>query len=176
MCFKTITIYGVDYHFDSKEDRLLKRGLLDIYELSDNPDEWVVLDEYIFWSSRLQSIIIIPRWMVTDLASVPKGFRWLISVNERHRIPSLPHDFGYKFSDELKSSKEDWDNVFNDFMKVFGTSTWKRYLMYMAVKVGGKSSWEDNSVKFIPKEHRLVYKDLHKHLNLDIEDGKYVKP
>lgn len=176
MSFKTIRVLGEEYSFDPTKNVVLQRGLFDVYDLSDNPDEWFVLKEFVFWSARLQEVIIIPRWMVTDLSSVPKSLRWLVSVNERHRIPSLPHDFGYKFSDEVKSDKAVWDSIFLDFMTVYKVATWKKYLMYLAVKLGGRSSWLDVGMKFIPLEDRIYYQSLHRGLKLDTKQGYYTKP
>ena len=170
---KKLTVHGNTYVFDKEKNHLLKRGLMDVYDQSKEVNEWVILDEYILWSARLQKIIIIPRWMVTDLSSIPKGLRWLISVNERHRLPSLPHDFGYKFSDSMVTPKELWDLIFQDFMREFGTSKFKRWVIYTAVKLGGQSSWEDVSKKFIPVEHRKTFIDAHPRLKLKVEDGEY---
>lgn len=127
--------------FHSDYDRVVKRGILDIYELSDEPDEWVVLDPYIFWSSRIQKAVVVPRWFITDLSSIPKPARILISVNERHRIPSLPHDVLYTLKGVLSEddtiTKEEADLVFLDFLKLFNVPTWKAQSMYWAVRLGG---------------------------------------
>lgn len=167
-------ILGKNYHFDSSKDQMLKRGLIDIYELSDEKDEWVVLEEYIFWSARIQSEIIIPRWMRTDLASVPKGMRWLISVNERHRIPALVHDFGYAISRQTNLDRKTWDKLLKDFCKVYNVPEWKTQSIYRAVRIGGESAYKDHSEMFIPLQHREWYKkEFSNSLNLRLNEGRY---
>lgn len=172
--FISRNINGVTYEFDKTKDQMLKRGLLDIYDISDKKNEWVVLEEYIFWSQRLQTEIIIPRWIKTDLASVPKGLRWLISVNERHRIPALVHDFGYAIAQQTSVSRNDWDKVLRDFCKVYEVPMWKTNAIYTAVKLGGKIAFEADSELFIPTDHRQWYKnEFDKVIDLDITDGRY---
>lgn len=175
-------ILGKPYTFNPEEDQILKRGLLDPYTLSPNPDEWIVLDSYIFWSVRLQSPIIIPRWFITDLASIPRVFRWLISVNERHRLASLPHDFGYwlkgasgYLSEELRATRKDWDKVLKDFCIQQGVSAWKTWAIYTAVRLGGKGAYEDSSGHlYAPTKHREWYRDTYPDLGLDTTAGAFL--
>jgi len=144
------------------KDFIIKRGLIDPYTLSDNPDEWVVLSDFIFWSARIQDIVIVPRWMKTDLASIPKIFRSFISVNERHRLPSLPHDFGYSIAG-LSHPRSTWDGILKDFCKHQEVPLWKTFTIWGAVRLGGWLIWNKNKDKdvndmFIPLEHRKWYK------------------
>lgn len=169
-------ILGKRYHFDKTKDQLLKRGLLDIYDLSADIDEWVVLEPYIFWSQRLQSEVVIPRWMKTDLASVPKGLRWLISVNERHRTPALIHDFGYGIAGVTQVDRKVWDEVLRDFCKVYDVPSWKSSLIYRAVRLGGSAAFEDNSELLIPVHHREWYREVFNEsvgIQLDVQDGRF---
>ena len=168
-------IAGQVFNFNPLKDQILKRGLLDTYSLSDKSNEWIVLEDYIFWSARLQTPIIIPRWFVTDLSSVPRGLRWLVSVNERHRLASLPHDLGYAKESGDRHTKHDWDNILKDFCKQQGVSWWKTGLIYASVSMfGGFAYKRGNRVMFAPMEHREWYRDTYPKYNLNTEAGKFL--
>lgn len=159
--------------FDKSKDQMISRGLIDPYDLHPDPNRWIVLKEYVFWSARLQQKIIVPRWMHTDLASVPKIMRWLISVNEEHRFASIVHDFGYGLGVNSSQPKEVWDELLFDFSKAFGTPKWKYYSLYWAVKLFGDEAWKKRKDMFAPLEHRLYYCAQYPSLNLTLDTGKY---
>lgn len=157
-------IEGIDFIFDRSKSQILQRGIIDPYDLSPEPDEWVVLRPYIFWSHRIQEPIVIPKWFITDLASIPKPCRWLISVNERHRLASLPHDLLYTTH---WVSRRKSDLILSDFCAVQGVSYWKRPLIYSAVRVGGWAAWNNipRSV-YAPSSHQMWYRRQYPGLEL----------
>ena len=178
MTMTTQVVLGGRYTFDTSKDIILKRGLLDPYSKSDIASEWVVLKEYVFWSKRLQKVIVVPNWMPTDLASIPRAFRFLIGVNERHRIASLVHDFGYRLAGqgETHLTRKDWDLVLRDFCFVCGVPKWKAYTMYWALRAGGIFAYRSKEPSMhIPLEHREWYVEQFKSLSLSVEPGKYVE-
>lgn len=167
---------GVWYTFDSSKPQLLKRGIIDPYDKSVMPNEWVVLEPYVMWSAILQRIIVIPRWFRTDLASIPKSLRWLISVNERHRIASLPHDMLYcmAYYGSYTFDRHDADRVLLEFCKAAEVPSWKCKAMYSAVRLCGRSSYANNDRRmFINKIHRYYYIRRFPKLELDVKDGEY---
>ena len=167
-------ILGEVYIFDPTVDQILKRGILDPYTLSSEPNEWVVLREFVFWSARFQDHIIIPRWMCTDLASIPKIFRNILSVNDRHRLASLPHDFGYGLGEDSHHSRAEWDGILLDFCKQQKVPAWKRWLMWSGVRAGGWAAWNPAKKKlFIPMSHRRWYMNKFSYLQLSETDGYY---
>ena len=94
----TKRILGEDYTFDPSKDAILKHGVVVRYYHSNNPEDKVVLNEFVFWSARFQTEIIIPRWFVCDQGSVPYTFRSIVSKAGPMEYASLPHDFGYTIS------------------------------------------------------------------------------
>lgn len=167
-----VHILGEEYTFDASKSQLLKRGLIDPYDRSDRPGEWVVLEEYVFWSHRIQQPIVVPRWFITDLASVPKIFRSFISVNERHRLASLPHDVIYclEAHDMNKHSRRTVDSIFLDFCKVMGVPKLKRWTMFTAIRLGGWTLFGKKSKEmYIPLSHRIWYNEQLAHMELDVE-------
>lgn len=170
---KTIEIDGVKYTFDETKDQILDRGIIDPYDLSPKRNEWVVIEPYVFWSSRLQQAITAPRWFITDLASVPRMLRWFISVNERHRLAAVAHDVGYRLlSYEMTGvSRKDWDLVLYDFCLLCGVRPWKAKLMYLGVRAGGSFALKNKTDLFAPLDHRKTYKTWYPHLELPLEPG-----
>lgn len=161
--------------FDPSKDTILKRGIIDPYTLSPKENEWVVLDEFIYWSARFQKQIVIPRWMVTDLASIPQIFRFLISVNERHRLASLPHDYGYIFAETTEHSRKEWDKILKDFCKQQEVSWWKTQAIYAAVRAGGWWAWRTPAERdFIPLEHREWYVENFPQLVLSTQISEFM--
>lgn len=174
---RTVEANGVTYVVDRYSSCLLQRGLIDPYDLSEKSNEWVVLKEYIFWSHDLERVVIIPRWFCTDLASVPRLFRPFISVNERHRLASLPHDLLYVLSSrgEFTLPRAMADKVLLTFCKVMGVPAWKRWAIYTAVRAGGWAIF-GGAVRelFIKSSHRIFYRKNFPKLDLDLENGKYL--
>lgn len=159
--------------FDRSKDQILKRGIIDPYDLHDDPNRWVVLQEYVFWSARLQQEIIIPRWFHTDLASIPQAMRWLISVNERHRLAALVHDFGYALGGYSNQPRHVWDELFFDFAKLFGVTKWKTYALFYAVHLFGDTAWRKPKEMFIPMKHRAWYHAQFPELDLPMVPSNY---
>jgi uncharacterized protein Usg len=81
-----------------------------------------------------ESIIAVPIGFETDFASIPQGFRWLITWQDNTRKPSVVHDYLYR----RKIGTREWaDKIFLLGMKDAGVSAWKRWLCYSAVRTFG---------------------------------------
>lgn len=172
-------ILGKQYDFDCTKSCILKRGLIDPYDLSPESNEWIVLDEYIFWSHRVMRPIVVPRWFITDLASIPRIFRPLISVNEQHRLASLPHDLIYTIQalGQYGGTRKEADLILRDFCELQRVPAVKRYAIYGAVRAGGWAVWKRHEKRmFAPLDHRLWYqKQFAGRLDLDINAGQYLR-
>jgi len=171
---------GVEYTIDKpNDDQILKYGIVVPYVQSSNAEEKVVIDEYIFWSARLQSPIVIPVWFLTDLASIPKVFRTIVSKAGKTEIPSLPHDFGYAINGCQQPStptvsRKEWDGVLLDFCKQQEMGWVKRTLVYTAVRAGGYFAFKSEGDMFIPKVHRKFYIQRWPKLSLSEDVGDYI--
>jgi hypothetical protein len=79
---------------------------------------------------------------ITDLASIPKGLRSLISVLGKHFVAAVLHDLWYRVPWTRHGvRKEMADTIFLEEMADLGVPWWKRRAMYRGVRVGGASSW-----------------------------------
>jgi hypothetical protein len=87
--------------------------------------------------------VTVPQGMLTDLASIPAPARPLISQVGPHLEASIVHDFLYIAWQDLdggEAKPEDRrfaDKLMRVAMKAANVSSWKRFLIYNAVRVGG---------------------------------------
>lgn len=84
--------------------------------------------------------IIVPPMFTTDFASVPRlPFAYALFGGLGNRAAVL-HDYLYS---ERKFDRETCDKVFYAALVVCGVSKWKAYMMYLGVRVGGGSYWDN---------------------------------
>lgn len=106
---------------------------------SPGPDSWITDEPVVcYWRNAL---IIVERGFKTDLASIPAGFRWLISNdNPKVRRAAIVHDYlcvtrgrivGANLS-SVESAELFYDALRHD--KLNRVTAW---LMYWAVRLGG---------------------------------------
>lgn len=109
------------------------------------------------WPAK-NCVVEIPAGFVTDFASIPVPLRNLFSINGRHRLPAVLHDYLYNEAGKIKKeesysvvegpvplaltrsvtyTREDADLAFLMAMKHEGVSTFKAHLMYHAVRMFG---------------------------------------
>lgn len=91
--------------------------------------------------------ISVPVGFETDFASVPRVCRLIIPKLGRYTKAAVIHDYLYQ-EHGLKSgglyfrvSRRTTDKIFRGAMEELGVSTWKRWAMWAAVRVGGFLSW-----------------------------------
>ncbi|MEE8515076.1 MAG: DUF1353 domain-containing protein [Alphaproteobacteria bacterium] len=88
--------------------------------------------------------ITVPKGMLTDLSSVPPGFRWIAGRVGRHLEASIVHDYLYIAWQDLPNPvAEDEDRDFSDAlmlvaMEAANVGRVRRFLIHQAVKrLGG---------------------------------------
>lgn len=85
-----------------------------------------------------RGLITVPLGFVTDFASVPRGFRWLITGHDETRKPAVLHDYLYSMA---AGNRLDADRSFRLALRDTNTPAWKRELAYRAVRIGGWFVW-----------------------------------
>ena len=89
---------------------------------------------------KSESVVVrIPPGFKTDFATIPRGLRSFISVNGKHRLAALLHD--YLYSVRGWEDRKKCDRIFLDEMKLAGVKYAKRYSMYWAVRAFGGGYW-----------------------------------
>jgi hypothetical protein len=100
----------------------------------------------------------IPANFKTDLVSVPPFARWLIHKYDDTIMGALPHD--YLYHTQIRSRKES-DHIFllamidADKMEDYKIPSWKRQIIYRAVRFGGWLPWMKRA-----KEIQAIRKQL----------------
>ncbi len=105
-------------------------------------DEWTVAEPIeITWArpGRAEIKFVVAKDYVTDLASIPRLVRPLISKSGRHRVPSIVHDFCYAGRADLY--RPEADELFLTLMTLYQVPIWKRWAMYRAVCIFGGRLW-----------------------------------
>ena len=91
--------------------------------------------------------IVVHNGFVTDFASVPRFLWWLIPPRGKYGKAAVLHDWLYQhhsFScgDILYTvTREKADKIFLEAMGVLSVRKWRKYPMYLAVRLFGKLAW-----------------------------------
>lgn len=101
--------------------------------------------------------IVVPKGLETDLTSVPKLARGLVSKVGRHLEAAIIHDWLYGYHPDEGLSPGMWtrelaDAIFLAGMKASNVSRFKMFVIYRAVRLGGRKSYKNgvNTIVEIP--------------------------
>lgn len=94
--------------------------------------KWFEVVEPFLYKSEKGIYYSISRKTKTDFASVPRGFRWLISRVGKYGKAAVLHDW---LCGHYKVSRKEADQLFLEAMKLLGVSWWKRRTMYSSVRL-----------------------------------------
>jgi len=103
-----------------------------------NPAVYELIEEFTFEmgdDSGATIKITIPKGFRTDLASVIRWLWFKFPPNGPWTRAALIHDYFYR--NKTPFSRFFADSVFREVMRLDGVSTWKRVLMYYAVRSFG---------------------------------------
>lgn len=124
----------------------IKVSVLSVETLPES-GQWV-LSKPLYFSHPLCGRRQVPVGFKTDLASIPRFFRRIFSVNDRHREEAVVHDYLYSIQGDfpsVKLTRKQCDQIFNDLMKADNISAWKRKPIYLAVRAGGWAYFNSGS-------------------------------
>lgn len=162
---------------DPTKDVILQWGVYVPYPESNNPEMHVILHDYIFWSARLQNVVVVPRWFTTDLASIPKPARVLVSKSGKSKIPALVHDMLYfmhsNFAEYVTFSRKTADKVLKDFCLERKMNKVIASLVYSGVRIGGSCAFNSIDSPFMPEELKPLYMERYSYLNIDPSNGSF---
>ena len=96
--------------------------------------------EYRVGAEDSEEVIIVPRGMTTDFASVPRIFWTILPPDGKYTAASIIHDYLYR---EKTYSRKRSDQIFLEGMEVLKVPSWKRYTMYYALRLFGFISWNN---------------------------------
>lgn len=88
--------------------------------------------------------IVVPAGFRTDFASVPRGLWNLFPPDGKGRDAAVVHDFLYSQRGGIwLYSRAEVDRIFRDGLAELGVSAWRRWVMWAAVRVGGRRYWNN---------------------------------
>src|SRR5262249_26318368 len=115
------------------------------------------------YSTPDEVTIKVPIGYITDFASIPRLFRWLIAPFGRHARAAILHDWLYAVGQPGKKIEADW--VLFDAMGDLDVQPLQRWTIFIAVFVGGwwgygqqkewDASWADwKTGTQVPPKHK----------------------
>lgn len=122
-----------------------------------NGKSWMTGEDFYYYDKPLNVYVLVPKHSRSDLASIPKWCRWVISNDDyRVRKPALIHDEMYNRNGRLKGffwekryhyavkiSRKKADDIFYRALVEEGMSKLKARLMWLAVRAFGGVFWDD---------------------------------
>lgn len=102
--------------------------------------QFKTIASFIYYVGRegSEEYITVKSGFVTDFASVPRVFWSVLPPHGKYAKAAVLHDWLYTNAIE---SKRYADDVFNEAMKVLEVPTWKRVVMYQAVRLFGRGNY-----------------------------------
>jgi hypothetical protein len=106
--------------------------------------QWLLIDDLVFYSSLYSGRVIATHGLQTNLASIPRIAWTIFPKVGKHDKASVIHDAGYSHSlvtehgDRIYTVKAVADNLFYEGMKAEGVNSLQAWIMYRAVKGFGE--------------------------------------
>lgn len=103
------------------------------------PGTWRLLDE-LAYASASGLLVEVPAGFETDFASVPRlPLAYLLAGGIGDRAAVI-HDYFYRTTPHTVTRAEA-DAIFHEALIAADVAPWRAYLMWLAVRLGGASSW-----------------------------------
>ena len=129
-------------------------------------DEWVLEEDWAFYSKRLGEEVTIKKGFKSDLDSVPRIPIVYSQLKGYARLAAIAHDFlyasGYTIQyttgtphKETKVSRKTADAIFLDLMVCEKIGPIRRRVIWFGVRVGGWVSYKPSVNKIINRYYRL---------------------
>lgn len=110
-------------------------------EAADTTDsgQWMLTRPLIYSSDLLNVLVMVPEGFHTDLASVPRLPVIYALVGDTARAAAVVHDFLYGRPDLC--TRKQADAVLHEACGASGVSSWRAWLMWAGVRLGGGSHY-----------------------------------
>lgn len=103
-------------------------------------DEWV-LEKPLVWECDGMALTV-PKGFITDLASIPRALRNILSVTGKSRRASVPHDWLYCAK---KTTRAEADEFLRLALICEGMSAFAARTYWLGVRAGGARYWNRRS-------------------------------
>jgi hypothetical protein len=117
--------------------RFLTRCLL---QIADDHDDglWILALPLVYESDAAERTITVPAGFRTDLASVPRLPMVFLLAGDCAREAAVVHDYLYTSHIVDRAMA---DAVLREASAVTGVPAWRRWLMWLGVRIGGARHW-----------------------------------
>ena len=108
-----------------------------------DPGEWALISP-LRYTMRMGYEIVVPAGFITDLASIPRAFRGVFSVNGRSRMAAVLHDWLYcsqSSGARPRFSRAECDAIFYEALAACDVGLIERNAMWLGVRAGGWLYW-----------------------------------
>jgi hypothetical protein len=110
------------------------------YMLPDGKGDWISNGIMIFESDRYSRTIVVPSGEINDLASIPRIFRRIFSINGPSRPAAALHDYLYStLGLEGELTRKECDTIFLDAMLSEKMDFWLAYPSYIRIHLSLKA-------------------------------------
>lgn len=100
-----------------------------------------LIEEFVYFITwGLPDKVVVPAGFITDFATVPAMFRFLVPATGRHGKACVVHDYLCRTpiittdKTTYRISRKEADEIFYEAMKVLNVPAWRRVLMYAFVR------------------------------------------
>lgn len=129
------------------------QGELVVQEARNGHGEWTLTSPLTYQGKYDEWVV--PSGFSTDFASVPRFLWWLFPPYGRHTKAAVVHDYLYAerplalYASRGKRgvpgyhtiTRVDADGLFRRMMRELGVPAWRRWAMYLGVRLGGWVVW-----------------------------------
>ena len=126
----------------------------DLIVKSISSTKWELVSEFYYYldEDNENRGIKVPSGFITDFASTPRLAWSIIPPTGKHTKAAVLHD--YLYSDptcwficgielsKFEISRKECDKIFLNAMKVLGVKKWKRTIIYLGVRIGGRKHFK----------------------------------
>ena len=96
---------------------------------------WRLHAPLVYYSDVLGRTVTVPTGYVTDLASVPRLFRFIVPVaNAKNRRAAVVHDYLCTHPEGLVKDQKQADMVFREALSVVGVGRFRSAALYYPVR------------------------------------------
>jgi hypothetical protein len=116
-----------------------------VLAIADDQDDgrWVLEQPLVYLSDIAKRAFTVPAGFQTDLASVPRLPLVFLLAGDCAREAAVVHDFLYSTHEVDRATA---DAVLREASACTGVPTWRRWLMWAGVRIGGGSHWDPETV------------------------------
>lgn len=117
--------------------RFIQRGALE--PATDQDDgKWILVQSVVYQSDVAAHVITVPAGFQTDLASVPRIPLVYDLCGDTASLAAIVHDYLYTTHLVDRATA---DAVLREASQVTGVPPWRRWLMWLGVRIGGGRHW-----------------------------------